>query len=1508
VADALVIESPAAFESASELREAHAHLLEALEYQLGQVGPDAGRGAEAAALARLEPEIRKFVERGAATGAYVEEITERIACQSLLDYWVSSLSHAGTHMRGVRLARFDAEQLPDLKDKLCPYVGLEAFRDRTFFFGRETDIDAVVAQLRAAPLVVVAGASGSGKSSLVMGGVLPALKAEGPPHTLSIIPPFVPGNTVIEHLADAILQSEENKSADLAAEAAALRRDPQHLSALLGGDVAPPTLIVIDQFEELFTLAHLIDREALAANFRVLLEAGRGHRVILTVREEFRSRIVELSPLSPYLDKAWYSMRPMGYDALRAAIEKPAERQNLQFQPGIVDDLAKKVLGQPAALPLLQFTLRSLWEARDRNRITWEVYHKIGDPLNALKTSADRFYNNLLDETKLEVKRILLELVRVNDLLEAYRQPVPKSRLLQAGRANTEEVLRLLADNDYVRITPGLDGSDPVVEVKHESLVRNWPLLVGWIDEKRSQVRQRLALGQTAKRWADSGRPTAGLLTGWQLKAVEEQPNLSALEREFLQASAEAIKGEEAAAFRRRTRLIVMAAVLAVIAAICGFGTAAVVLAQKHKIQKLYAQTTEATKQLSEQNQQIREQYTQITEKSNQLMEQDDKLRTQTAEAQKKDREIQRLRQQSGLNVHRDTELLLDIETIRMAQDQPDLHRNLLRSLTTNLEVESTLPGHTGTVLAVKFSPNRQVLASASDDGIILLRDVAYGERLHPPLNGGQGAVRDLAFSRDGKTLASGGDDGVRLWDVATGNQTATLTCGGAVFSLAVRGDSNILAAAGEDGIVRLWNIESRGQIGCGGQIGYLAHSKEQTEGHSLIVQRVAFSPDGTLLASGGEDQRVILWDMRRLRQVGKPLTADSAVFSLAFSHDGKHIAAGSGKGGLEIWNVKTGGNEMRRPDDHLRGVWGVAFTANDQQLVTASRDQTIHIYDLEWGRKSLKAERQEELWAFAELFSLDFSGDRKFVTGTDKGTVIFWDLATEVPIGHLVGTVDGARAIFTGDGRTLVSPSNDKLQFWSADDAASPAVTVRSNIRTDISFVVPAPNGKGLVSVGIGGSIELWDLTTKRPTRTLFPPRRLPKGYYITAAAYSADARTLAVAAIEDKDPTQGEIWLLDTPDGTVRAKAGPWHDRVWALAFSPKGTLLAIADDSSQVSLWDLDNLDDFNQINLPLQYDEPVYDSTTTSGPAYVSSQHHRGLNYGLEIINGIKFSPYGDYLAYGGDDGVVWLWDLKNRTENRLEFHKGPVNSVAFSPDGKQLASGSADKKVIVWDVATGEPLSPSLEGHQAAIKGVDLSADGRWLVSTGNDGSIVVWEMSMPDLLSRACEIAGRNLSEPEWTEFFGDEPYHITCPSAAAVEADALALNGERADAERLFRQATDQVITAYREGANNEVCWLGSLDGFAATVKPACEQAVQLAPNSLKDQYKDSRGLARALTGDRNGAIEDFQATVDWIRGQPKLGGYSEDFLRRRESLIAALRDGRNPFDKQLLDAMRAE
>jgi hypothetical protein len=547
--DVALAQSAAPFESASELRKEHARLLEAFDSQLGE---DASSAGEAAALVRLEPEIRLFLERGAATGVYLEEVKERTSCQVLLDYWLSSLAQAGLPAGSARLARFNAERLPDLKDVRCPYVGLEAFRDQdqTYFFGRESDTNTLLAQVREAPLVVVLGASGSGKSSLVMGGVLPALTAEG---TLRVIPPFVPGNAVLEHLAEAVLRSRGETDASPASVAAALRENPGRVLSLVGAE-APLALITIDQFEEVFTLSSAEDREALVASLAQLLEAG--HRVILTVREEFRSRIVELRALSPYLDKAWYSMRPMDYDELRAAVEKPAAIVNLQFQAGIVDDLVKKVLGQPAALPLLQFTLRSLWEKRDRNRITWEVYGRTGDPLNALKASADQFYDGLAMQTQIEVRRVLLELVRVDELLEAYRQPVPMSRLLQAGKANTEEVIKLLAENDYIRITAGASAADAVVEVKHESLVRNWPRFVGWIDDKRIERRQRLSLTQAARRWAESGKPAEGLLTGWQLEEAKGHSNLSAMEEEFVQASSEAVERtqrEREDALRRET-------------------------------------------------------------------------------------------------------------------------------------------------------------------------------------------------------------------------------------------------------------------------------------------------------------------------------------------------------------------------------------------------------------------------------------------------------------------------------------------------------------------------------------------------------------------------------------------------------------------------------------------------------------------------------------------------------------------------------------------------------------------------------------------------------------------------------------------------------------------------------------------------------------------------------------------------------------------------------------------
>lgn len=531
VKDAEISEKGMAYESATELRVAHEQLLEMLDEQLAQ---DASLESEAAALAHLEIKIRQFLERGAATGIYLEETKERTACQVLLDYWVSSLSRAGLEVPRARLFLFDEKKLPDLKDKSCPYAGLDAFRDQTFFFGRETDTQTLLAQIREVPLVVVLGASGSGKSSLVMGGLLPAIAALEKAPPFRIIPTFVPDNTVLDNLVDAILQTCDRKSYSIAAEVEHLRQDSGYLSTLVDRAEMQPALITIDQFEEVFTLSNASDRKILVENLVRFLDAGRGHRAILTMREEFKNRLQELIEFTRYLkdSRAWYSMRPMSYEELRAAVEKPAALVNLQFQTGIVDDLVKKVLGQPAALPLLQFTLRELWQKRDRNRITWEVYAEVGDPLNALQSFAGQFYLQLMPQTQDEVRRILLELVRINELLEPYRQPLLKSKLLEAGKANTEEILDLLEKNDYIRIVRKSDDLDAIVEIKHESLIRNWSRFVEWIDDKRRERRQRLILTQDANNWEKNDRPREGLLNSYQLHQFEQLTDLSNLENE----------------------------------------------------------------------------------------------------------------------------------------------------------------------------------------------------------------------------------------------------------------------------------------------------------------------------------------------------------------------------------------------------------------------------------------------------------------------------------------------------------------------------------------------------------------------------------------------------------------------------------------------------------------------------------------------------------------------------------------------------------------------------------------------------------------------------------------------------------------------------------------------------------------------------------------------------------------------------------------------------------------
>jgi len=474
------------------------------------------------------------------------------------------------------------------KEMVCPFRGLEVFEEEhaRFFFGRQALTQHLVEQLRDDRFLAVIGPSGSGKSSLVRAGLLPQVRAGALPGSdiWSVIV-LKPGPHPLETLAARLLPHLGAGKDPLAARVSllkALHQDERGLHGAVQVALAsvPDTqrlLLVVDQFEELFTLCR--DEKARAGFIANLLYAsaiaGGQAVVVITMRADFFGKCAVYPDLAARLAERDVLVGPMDEEDLRGAMEAPAEMVGLHYEKGLVDTVLSDLGDEPGSLPLLQHTLLELWERRRGGWLTTDAYREVGGVQGALAQRADATYVGLAPEQQEAARRVLLRLTQPGEGTEDTRRRAALTELLPAegDPADVETMVQQMV-NARLLTTSSDEHGEEVVDVAHEALIRGWPRLQRWLDDDRESLRIHRRLTEAAADWESQGRDASFLYRGTRLVTAEawaetRADDLNPLEQAFLAAGQRARQRDQKAVVRRRMGIIgLIIGVVAVVAVV----------------------------------------------------------------------------------------------------------------------------------------------------------------------------------------------------------------------------------------------------------------------------------------------------------------------------------------------------------------------------------------------------------------------------------------------------------------------------------------------------------------------------------------------------------------------------------------------------------------------------------------------------------------------------------------------------------------------------------------------------------------------------------------------------------------------------------------------------------------------------------------------------------------------------------------------------------------------------
>ncbi len=1186
-----------------------------------------------------------------------------------------------------------------------PYKGLRAFEeaDAVDFFGRETLVERLIERLAdpsTGRFLAVVGPSGSGKSSVVKAGLLPALhqgRLEGSERWF--IAKMVPGTHPFRELATALL-SVAVEDTDISEEQlqSSVRGLLRAVLRILSKDESAYLVLVIDQFEEVFTLVEdeSVRKHFLGSLLYAIKTLESRLRVIITLRADFYDRPLLYPDFGDLVRQHTEVVLPLAPDELRIAVTGPAERVGLIIEPGLVDAIVTDVSEQPGTLPLLQYALTELFNQRNDRTLTLAAYRANGGVRGALARRAEETFNAMDMGQREMLRQALLRLVSLGEGTEDTRRRVRWSELMALGhgrdrRALMQSVLDTFGQHRLLTFDRDPQTREPTVEVAHEALIREWRRLRAWLDELRDDLRMQRHLSSAVAEWVSADRDSSYLATGARLEQFESLAAHSRLilteqERDYVRASV-ALRQRAA----RRRNLFVMTLIVISVAAVI----AALVAMNLQRVAR--------------DRQRIAE-------------EERDRADTQARIAQSGALAVNALKNvdQNGIDVA----LLLSLEAFRAA-DTFEARNSLLSGVQAAPQLAAYLHGHNAPVRCVAFSPDGALIASGSRDGTILLWDVRTRKPVGPPLNHGS-RVYSVAFSPDGSRLVSAGSSGsLRLWDVAGGVAIGDPWEGheDEVWRAVFSPDGQMVVSASFDGTLRRWNAATGEPIG------------EPLTGHEDAVYSVAFSPDGTLLASASADFTLRLWEAATGDPVGEPMEGHTNwVLAVAFSPDGRMLASGGADSTVRLWDVTTGEQIGALLSGHSGWVWSVSFSPDGTQLLTSSADFTAALWSLDSGRITNRlTTHTNTVWGatFAP-------GGRLAVTASEDTTLLLWDLQSAYPLlarlgGHTnpiwglaVSPADAPGGMFmvSASGENNGGGVDTTVRLWNLPGGTPRAVL--SGHTGQVRTVAISPDGQTVASAGADAQIILWDVASETMR---FEPLA---GHvsHINSVAFSPDGTLLASAGGD------GLIRLWDVQTGEPASNPLAGHEgEIYSLAFSPDGRWLASGGFDATARLWNL-----------------------SVDPPTSVTLAHQ-------DRVMAVAFSPDGRLLATGSHDNTVSLWDVHTQLPVYLALtgHTNYVSSVAFSPDGRMIASGSWDKTIILWDAATGRALGKPLAGHTDTVSAVAFSPDSRLLVSAGWDMALDLWSVSLEDWQAHACQVANRDLTAREWSQYQGEIPYHATC-------------------------------------------------------------------------------------------------------------------------------------------------